>query len=297
MKLPSAFEEKVLDLPLERLLPTRSMPKDIVRLRKYIQIRASMKEVGLIEPLSIMPGDPKTGMHMILDGHVRLRIARDLGWERIACIVARDDEGFTYNRRVNRLATIQEHYMILRALERGVQEAHLARALDVNIGTIRQKRDLLDGICPEVVDLLKEQQFSMQLTLQLKKMKPARQIECAELMCSLRNFSLSYAKALLAATPQSQLVEPDRPKKISGLSAEQMARMEQEMSLVQSRFRAIEASYNTDVLSLVVARGYVTKLMGNKAVASYLRRHHADLAEEFQTIVASTSLDEGMAVG
>jgi hypothetical protein len=37
--------------------------------------------------------------------------------------------------------------------------------------------------------------------------------------------------------------------------------------------------------------------MGNKAVASYLRRHHADLAEEFQTIVASTSLDEGMAVG
>jgi hypothetical protein len=297
MKLPSAFEEKVLDLPLERLLPTRSMPKDIVRLRKYIQIRASMKEVGLIEPLSIMPGDPKTGMHMILDGHVRLRIARDLGWERIACIVARDDEGFTYNRRVNRLATIQEHYMILRALERGVKEAHLARALDVNIGTIRQKRDLLDGICPEVVDLLKEQQFSMQLTLQLKKMKPARQIECAELMCSLRNFSLSYAKALLAATPQSQLVEPDRPKKISGLSAEQMARMEQEMSLVQSRFRAIEASYNTDVLSLVVARGYVAKLMGNKAVASYLRRHHADLTEEFQTIVASTSLDEGMAVG
>jgi hypothetical protein len=97
--------------------------------------------------------------------------------------------------------------------------------------------------------------------------------------------------------PQAQLVEPERPKKISGLSAEQMARMEQEMSLVQSRFRAIESSYNTDVLSLVVARGYVAKLMGNKAVASYLRRHHADLTEEFQTIVASTSLDEGMAVG
>jgi hypothetical protein len=256
-----------------------------------------MKEVGLIEPLSITPGDAKTRMHMILDGHVRLRIAHDLGWERIACIVARDDEGFTYNRRVNRLATIQEHFMILRALERGVKEANLARALDVNIGTIRQKRDLLDGICPEVVELLKDQQFSMKLTHQLKKMKPARQIECAELMCSLRNFSRSYAQALLAATPQAQLVEPERPKKISGLSAEQMARMEQEMSLVQSRFRAIESSYNTDVLSLVVARGYVAKLMGNKAVASYLRRHHADLTEEFQTIVASTSLDEGMAVG
>ena len=159
MNLPAAFDGRVLDLALERLLPTRSLPKEIIRLRKYTQIMASMQEVGLIEPLSIMPGDPKTGMHMILDGHVRLRIARDLGWERIACIVARDDEGFTYNRRVNRLATIQEHFMILRALERGVQEAHLARALDVNIGTIRHKRNLLDGICPEVVELLKEQHF------------------------------------------------------------------------------------------------------------------------------------------
>ena len=74
------------------------------------------------------------------------------------------------------------------------------------------------------------------------------------------------------STPQAQLLEPERPKKIGGLSAEQMARMEQEMSLVQSRFRAIESSYNTDVLSLVVARGYVAKLMSNKAVASYLRR-------------------------
>ena len=75
MKLPSAFEEKVLDLPLERLLPTRSLPKDLARLRKYIQIKASMKEVGLIEPLSITPGDAKTRMHMILDGHVRMSVA------------------------------------------------------------------------------------------------------------------------------------------------------------------------------------------------------------------------------
>ena len=49
------------------------------------------------------------------------------------------------------------------------------------------------------------------------------------------------------------------------------------MSLVQSRFRAIEASYNTDVLNLVVARGYLTKLLANEAVARYLRRHHPDL--------------------
>ena len=182
--------------------------------------------------------------------------------------------------------------MILRALERGVAEERLARALDVNIGTIRRKRDLLDGICPEVVDLLKDQHFGIEVTRHLRRMKPARQIECAELMLGVRNFSVSYAEALLAATPQSQLVEPEKPKKLRGLTADQMARMEQEMSLVQTRFRAIEASYNTDVLNLVVARGYVAKLLANEAIGRYLRKHHDDLMEELQAIVSSATLEE-----
>jgi hypothetical protein len=33
-------------------------------------------------------------------------------------LIADDDEAFTYNKRVNRLATIQEHYMIVKAIER-----------------------------------------------------------------------------------------------------------------------------------------------------------------------------------
>lgn len=292
MKLPQAFDGKVVEVPLERLLPSRALPTEIKKSRKFVQIRTSMAEIGLIEPLSVTAADKKTGAYTILDGHLRVKAAQLLGWERIACLVAHDDEGFTYNKRVNRLATVQEHYMILRALERGVAEERLARALDVNIGTIRRKRDLLDGICPEVVDLLKDQHFGIEVTRHLKRMRPARQIECAELMLGVRNFSVSYAEALLAATPQSQLVEPERPKKLRGLTGEQMARMEQEMSMVQTRFQAIEASYNTDVLNLVVARGYVAKLLGNEAIGRYLRKHHDDLMEELQVIVSSATLEE-----
>ena len=292
MKLSQAFDGKVVEVPLERLLPSRALPTEIKKSRKFVQIRTSMAEIGLIEPLSVTAADKKTGAYTILDGHLRVKAAQLLGWERIACLVAHDDEGFTYNKRVNRLATVQEHYMILRALERGVAEERLARALDVNIGTIRRKRDLLDGICPEVVDLLKDQHFGIEVTRHLKRMRPARQIECAELMLGVRNFSVSYAEALLAATPQSQLVEPERPKKLRGLTGEQMARMEQEMSMVQTRFQAIEASYNTDVLNLVVARGYVAKLLGNEAIGRYLRKHHDDLMEELQVIVSSATLEE-----
>jgi hypothetical protein len=34
-------------------------------------------------------------------------------------LIATDDEGFTYNHKVNRLTAIQEHFMILRALKNG----------------------------------------------------------------------------------------------------------------------------------------------------------------------------------
>ena len=45
---------------------------------------------------------------------------------------------------------------------------------------------------------------------------------------------------------------------------------------------------------MVLARGYLGKLLANKAVASYLQRRQPDLVEEFRSIVKITSLeDEG----
>jgi len=109
---------------------------------------------------------------------------------------------------------------------------------------------------------------------------------------SVNNYSSSYAAALMAATPPAQLVEPEKPKKVGGLSIEQMARMGQEMSLVQSRFKAVEQSYNRNVMNMVLARGYIAKLLANEAVASWLRRHQPEVHDEFRFIVAAASLDE-----
>jgi hypothetical protein len=46
----------------------------------------------------------------------------------------------------------------------------------------------------------------------LKKMKPARQIEVAELTASVANFSSSYAMALLVATRQQDLLHSEPTK-------------------------------------------------------------------------------------
>ena len=62
--------------------------------------------------------------------------------------------------------------MILRALERGVPEERLAKALDVNVDAIRRRRDLLNGICPEVVEMLKNANFAAEIMRLLRRMKP-----------------------------------------------------------------------------------------------------------------------------
>jgi hypothetical protein len=71
--------------------------------------------------------------------------------------------------------------------------------------------------------------------------------------------------------------------------------MEREMEALQNDFKTIEASYGDDMLHLVVASGYLSCLVGNKAIRRYLNQHHNELLEEFQAVIAATSLDQSVA--
>src|ERR1700720_3174463 len=278
-----AFERQVVVLPLSNILPIRRGPDTVKQAMRYKPIVASTAEVGIVEPLVVARRQEETGHYMLVDGHLRHAALSDLGNSEAPCLIADDDEAFTYNKRVNRLATIQEHYMIVKAIERGVSEEKLARALNVDIKRIKTKRTLLDGVCPEVAEMLKDKSVDTAVFSLLRKMKPLRQIEAVELISAMSNFTARYAQALLAATRREDLAQPDRPKKIGGLSAEQMARMEREMDGLQREFKAVSASYGDTVLNLVVAAGYLSSLMGNTRVSRYLERHHPEILAEFKS--------------
>ena len=122
-------------------------------------------------------------------------------------------------------------------------------------------------------------------------MKPTRQVECVELMMPANNMTVAYAEALLAATPADLLVDGKKPSKLSGVSKEQMARMEREMSNLQGQYKLVEQSYGQDVLTLVLVRGYLVKLLGNTEVAKFLRGKAPEILEQFETIAETTSLE------
>ena len=163
--------------------------------------------------------------------------------------------------------------------------------LNVDVGAIRQRRDLLDGICKEAAEILKNKVLAPNLFGVLKKMKPIRQLEVTELMGAVSNFSVPYAKALLAATRSEMLVDPEKHKLVAGLSPDQVAKMEREMEVLQRDLRVIEDSNGNQVLNLVLARGYLAKLLANTRVVRYLVQNHADIFRELKTIAESATLD------
>jgi hypothetical protein len=151
-------------------------------------------------------------------------------------------------------------------------------------------------VCPEVIELLQDTTINSRSFEVLRKMRPARQIEVAEMMVSVGNFTMAYLKALLAATRQADLVHPDKPKRVGGLTPEQMARLERETATVSQDFKALEDSYGDDVLNLVVASGYVGRLIGNAEIEHYLDTRHPELLSELKVIVNAVSLDQAGAM-
>ena len=279
-----AFEKEVTRIDIADIHPLYLVAAATRQTIKYKRIAASIREIGVIEPIVVARDRSEPRKFLLLDGHLRLDVLKDRGATEIDCLISTDDEAFTYNKRISRLAIIQEHKMILKAIERGVPQARLARALNINVTSLQERTRLLDGICPEAAELFKDKHVSMTGFRVLKKMTSVRQIEAAELMVAMNKYTVSYARSLLAATPLAQLKDPAMPKSIRGVSKEQIAMMERESANLEREVRLAERTYGADHLDLVLARGYVAKLIGNARIVRYLARHYPDFLPEFQRI-------------
>lgn len=289
--IKTGFDNTTVNLRVDQIAPIKIVNQGTRKSPKYFQILASIRAVGIIEP-PVVARDPQArNRYILLDGHLRLETLKELGGLEVTCLISKDDEAFTYNKHVNRLSTVMEHKMILRAIERGVPEQKIAEALNVDIKSIVRKRDLLNGICREAADLLKDKMVPAATFPILRQMKDLRQIEAATLMNDARVYSRSYACALLAATPKDQLTNPDKPKKIKGLDEEQMSRMESEMESLQREYRLIEENYGTDVLNLTLTKTWLAKLLENARVARYLSQNYPEILAQFQKIADMKSLN------
>ena len=278
------FETDCVDVPLEFLYYSKQLPTGIKRSVKYQQIRTSVSALGVIEPIVVAPESEPKGRFMVLDGHLRVEALKDLGHTVARCLISKDDESYTYNKRVNRLSVVQEHKMIVKAVDGGTPIEKLVQALGLSADSIRQRFKLLDGICPEAISLLAEKPATMGMFNVLRQMKPFRQIDVSQAMINLNNYSFKLALAMLNGTPTDQLIEKAAAKSHGNGASETLRRLERELAAVQADTKLLDESYGPANLQLTIIKTHIKSMLENINVVKWLAKSHGEYLHQLQLI-------------
>jgi hypothetical protein len=141
------------------------------------------------------------------------------------------------------------------------------------------------------VQILIDKSVSPQVFGVLRKMKPIRQIEAAEHMVAGGTYTIPFVKALLAVTKPEMLEgSAATSKKLQATSMAARSMLEEENEFLLRDLKSVEESYGTDVLTMTVACGYLDRLLKNPMIERYLARHHVDILQALQNLLADKGL-------
>jgi hypothetical protein len=142
-----------------------------------------------------------------------------------------------------------------------------------------------DGICPEVLSLLRDSTGPAGLFALLRVVLPVRQVEIARLMIARGPVSVNYVKMLVALTPPSLLLKDIHPQhELASLPEDRRAEMESELAKLSRAFLNALDRRGPASLELVAACRYFDRLMDNSSVVRYLARNFPGRFEEFHSL-------------
>lgn len=268
-----------IDVPVTRLRPLRDRK---VTKREFDRIVASIKAVGLIEPLVIFPeGDD----YVILDGAQCYRAMVELGVEMVPCIVGKQREAFTGNRMVNRVSPVQEHRMIEKSLGE-VDEAAIAAALGISGLGHRLKKTLLRQLHPDVAAAFDAGKINRVCAREFTHVKPHRQKEILQAMESYKDYSTTFARTMVVKTPPHQRESRGRKHNPWDKTAQKKNDLLKKLGEAEQKhdfYSQLYKQYTVDLLRLAI---YARSLLTNQRLREYLDRNHPEIVERFEAIIA-----------
>ena len=91
-KVTIAFEPESVTIPIAGILPLRLVENTARKRKKFRQIDASIREIGIVQPPIVARRSGGKHKYLLLDGHLRIEILKDLGIDEVVCLVSLDDE-------------------------------------------------------------------------------------------------------------------------------------------------------------------------------------------------------------
>ena len=268
-----------IDVPVSRLRPLRERK---ITAREHDRIVASIKVVGLIEPLVIYPdGDG----YVILDGAQCYRALVELGVDLVPCILGKQREAFTGNRMVNRISPVQEHRMIEKSLGE-VDEATIAAALGISSLGHRLKKTLLKQLHPDVAAAYDAGKITRACARELTNVKPQRQKEILQAMESYDDYSTTFVRTLVIKTPPPQRENrrgKHNPWDKTAQKKNDLLKMLGEAEQKHDFYSQLYRQYTLDLLRTTI---YVRSLLNNPRVREYLDSHYPEIVARFEAIIA-----------
>lgn len=64
------------------------------------------------------------------------------------------------------------------------------------------------------------------------------------------------------------------------------------MGNLNEQYKLVEESYGQDVLNLVLAKGYISKLLDNSEISRFIKQSQPDVYNQFMNIIETVSLDK-----
>ena len=274
------FSEQTISINISDLLPTKKMPLNYDRSEKFIQIKCTLKTIGLIEPILIFI-DPVKNDIKILDGHLRIEALRDLGETKVECLVSTIYDTYTPNKKVNQVTIIQIQKMLKDAIKSGVPIELLSSSLNISVESLKGRISILNGISPKVTEILNDKHVPKATFMALKKMVPLRQLECANLMIKFDNYSKNFSHSLLQSSPKETLMEAkSRASESKAGQRKIIERLEKEMAHVHMDADKLKENYGSNSLKLTIIITHIKTLLENQTLFRWMHKNKPDLLNE-----------------
>jgi len=272
------------DIPIELLVPLKEREINFKKHRGYKRIKSTIQMVGLLDPLCVYP---ENGYYIIVDGYLRYMVLQELGVRMIPCQIQQNKEAYTYNKMVNNLSTVQQSRMLRQSLgtldKNTIEKTFGIKSLNYRLATA-----ILKQLHPDVIKAVDKEIITRRSAAELTNVNQERQQQILKEMNRTKDFSISFARALVIKTPPEMRSRNRKKKKPWIHESEKTKQLVEKLEETEKRYNFYTILYRQYTTDLLILCTYTRTLITNEIIRSHLESNFPEILERFQMIVFET---------